>query len=226
MIEYELLQKLYSIDTFVGYSDAEIQEMSEGFDEVPAVLMDFWKKCGKTAEFYKGTNDYWIDLEFHRNSKWLKCESKDYFYLLDENQHCYQMAIRREDMGLADPAVYVVEPLQDGTVREVGQAEESVSKFLMGMFLYEAALCAGPFEYYYEDFIWYSEADIIKLEKLLTKQPYHIYNWYSDRIDIYTMNDEAVLYVMMTDEPQGTYAARSEAALQKMSELIGDIGES
>ena len=31
---------------------------------------------------------------------------------------------------------------------------------------------------------------------------------------------------MMTDEPQGTYAARSEAALQKMSELIGDIGES
>ena len=29
MIEYELLQKLYSIDTFVGYSDAEIQEMSE-----------------------------------------------------------------------------------------------------------------------------------------------------------------------------------------------------
>lgn len=29
MIEYELLQKLYSIDTFAGYSDDEIKEMSE-----------------------------------------------------------------------------------------------------------------------------------------------------------------------------------------------------
>ena len=35
MIEYELLQKLYNIDTFVGYSDAEIKEMSEGFDDLP-----------------------------------------------------------------------------------------------------------------------------------------------------------------------------------------------
>ena len=31
---------------------------------------------------------------------------------------------------------------------------------------------------------------------------------------------------MMADEPQGTYSAKSEAALQRMNELIGDIGES
>ena len=226
MIEYELLQKLYSIDTFAGYSDDEIKEMSEGFDEVPVALIEFWKKCGKSEELYKGTNDYWINLEFHRNSKWVNEDSKDYYYLLDENQHCYQMAIRREDMSLSDPPVYVVEPLQGGEVREVGQAEESISKFLMGMFLYEAALCAGPFSYFNEDFIWYEEDDIQNLETLLTKQPYHIYNWYSDRIDIYTLHDDAVLYIMMADEPQGTYSAKSEAALQRMNELIGDIGES
>ena len=220
MIEYELLKRLYSIDTFAGYSDDEIKEMSEGFDVVPSALMNFWKKCGKTAEFYNGTHDYWIDLEFRRKSKWLKNESKDYYYLLDENQHCYQMAIRREDMSLDDPPVYVVEPLQSGGVREIGQAEESISKFLMGMFMYEAALCAGPFKYFYEDFIWYEEDEIKMIETILTKQPYHIYNWYSDRIDIYTMNDEVVLYIMMADEPQGTYAAKSEAALQRMSELI------
>ena len=225
MIEYELLKKLYSIETFTGYSDDEIEEMSEGFDSVPAALMDFLKKCGKTAELYDGTNDYWIDLEFHRKSKWLKNESKEYFYLLDENQHCYQMAIRREDMSLDDPAVHVVEPLQDGEVREIGLAEESVSKFLMGMFMYEAAFCAGPFKYFYEDFIWYNEDDLKKLEETLTKQPYHVFNWYSDRIDIYTMADEAVLYIMITDEPQGTYAAKSEEALQRISKLIGDISD-
>ena len=46
MIEYDLLQKLYSIDTFVGYSDAEIKEMSEGFDDVPAVCDDDGRTAG------------------------------------------------------------------------------------------------------------------------------------------------------------------------------------
>ena len=81
MIEYELLQKLYSIDTFAGYSDDEIKEMSEGFDEVPVALIEFWEKCGKSEELYKGTNDYWINLEFHRNSKWVNEDSKDYYLL-------------------------------------------------------------------------------------------------------------------------------------------------
>ena len=53
MIEYELLQKLYSIDTFVGYSDAEIQEMSEGFDDVPAALTDFWKNAERRQNYIR-----------------------------------------------------------------------------------------------------------------------------------------------------------------------------
>ncbi len=223
-MDYELLRRLYDIESFVGYTDDELREMSEGFDQIPAALMDFWKTCGNTGELYTGSNDLWIDLEYRRNSNWLKADSKDYYYLIDENQHCYQAGIRREDMALPDPPVYIVEPLQGDKTREVGKAEDSLSAFLMGMLLYEAALSAGPFKYFYEDFIWYEEDDIAKIDKRLQKYPYHVYNWYSDRIDIYTMNEEALLYIMQGDEPNGTYSAKTEESLQKMGELIGEIG--
>ena len=52
----------------------------------------------------------------------------------------------------------------------------------------------------------------------------HVYNWYSERIDIYTMNEEALLFVMQGDEPNGTYAAKTEEALQKMEGVLGGIG--
>lgn len=223
-MDYELLRRLYDIESFVGYTEDELREMSEGFDQIPAALMDFWKVCGNTGELYTGSNDLWIDLEYRRNSNWLKADSKDYYYLIDENQHCYQAGIRREDMALSDPPVYIVEPLQGDKTREVGKAEDSLSAFLMGMLLYEAALSAGPFKYFYEDFIWYEEDDIAKIDKRLQKYPYHVYNWYSDRIDIYTMNEEALLYIMQGDEPNGTYSAKTEESLQKMGELIGEIG--
>ena len=223
-MDYELLRKLYDIGSFKGYSDDEIREMSEGFDMIPATLIDFWKTCGNNKELYANSNDYWIDPEFYRKSNWLKNAPKDYYYLLDENQHCYQAAIRREDMHLPDPPVYIVEPLHGEETREVGPANECLSAFLMGMLLYEAALSAGPFKYFYEDYIWYGENDIAKIESLLHKYPYHVYNWYSERIDVYTMNEEALLFVMQGDEPNGTYAAKTEEALQRMKGLLGGIG--
>ena len=220
-MDYELLRRIYDIGSFVGYNKDEIMEMSEGFVQIPAALMDFWKTCGNTKELYTGSNDLWIDLEFRRNSNWIKTGAKDYYYLIDENQHCYQAGIRREDMTLPDPPVYIVEPLQGDKTREVGKAEERLSAFLMGMFLYEAALSAGPFKYFYEDFIWFEEDDIAKIDTRLQKLPYHVYNWYSDRIDIYTMNEEALLYIMQGDDRSGTYSAKTEEALKKIGEVIG-----
>jgi hypothetical protein len=38
------------------------------------------------------------------------------------------------------------------------------------------------------------------------------------------MNEEALLFVMQGDEPNGTYAAKTEEALQRMEGLLGRIG--
>ena len=49
---------------------------------------------------------------------------------------------------------------------------------------------------------------------------------WGERIDIYTLDGEALLFVMQSDEPNGTYSAKTEEALHRMTERIGEIGES
>ncbi len=48
-------------------------------------------------------------------------------------------------MAEDDPPVYVVETDEDGTVNEIGQAESSLSAFMMGMLIYEAAISCLSF---------------------------------------------------------------------------------
>ena len=62
-MDYELLRRLYDIESFVGYIEDELREMSEGFYQIPAALMDFWKTCGNTGELYTGSNDLSDEFE-------------------------------------------------------------------------------------------------------------------------------------------------------------------
>lgn len=221
-MDYALLQKIYNIKSFEGYTDAEIAELGVGFDSIPSTLYEIWKKCGKTSELFDHSNDPWVTLEFQRRYKWTG-KTKEYFYILNENQGVYQVAIRRADMAEDDPPVYVVETDEDGTVNEIGQAESSLSAFMMGMLIYEAAISC--FEFGAGDIIWYDDGDIEKIDGILNKYPYHVYNWYSDRIDLYTKTGEEILFVMQEDSPNGTYSAQTEMAYQKIDRLIGGIGE-
>lgn len=221
-MDYDLLKALYNIKSFVGYSDEEICELSEGFEIIPSSLYELWKKCGNTSELFDCSNDSWITLKYQRRWTWTK-KSKEYFYLLNENQGVYQVAIRKSDMNLDNPPVYVVETSNDGTVHEIGQAESSLIAFMMGMLIYEAGLSSS--EYGAEDFIWYEEEDINKIDGILKKYPYHVYNWYSDRIDLYTSTGEEILFILQGDSPNGTYTAKTEEAYQTMDRLIGNLGE-
>lgn len=94
---------------------------------------------------------------------------------------------------------------------------------MMGMLIYEAAISC--FEFCAEDIIWYDDGDIEKIDGTLNKYPYHVYNWYSDRIDLYTKTGEEILFVMQGDSPNGTYSAQTEMAYQGIDRLIGGIGE-
>lgn len=40
-MDYDLLKALYNIKSFVGYSDEEICELSEGFEIIPSSLFSF-----------------------------------------------------------------------------------------------------------------------------------------------------------------------------------------
>ena len=165
-MDYDLLQKIYNIKSFVGYTDEEIKELRAGFESIPHTLYEIWKKCGKTSELFNYSNDPWVTLDFQRRYKWTR-KTKGYFYILNENQGVYQVAIRRADMAEDDPPVYVVETDDDGTVNEIGQAENSLSAFMMGMLIYEAAISC--FEFCAEDIIWYDDGDVEKIDGILNK---------------------------------------------------------
>lgn len=222
-MDYELLSRLYDIDELIGYSDEEISELTAGFTEVPSALLSFWKKCGGTDKLYASSNDPWVNLALCRRYKKIQDPGCGYFFLLDENQCVYRMGIRTEDMSLDDPPVYVVEPLPEGRLREVGQAAPFTTGFLMGMLLYEAGMGAVP--YIREEILCYTQEDLVKIESRLTKLPYHINNWYCDRIDFFTLTGNEVLFVMTGEDPNGTYSANSEEAYRRIDALIGDIGE-
>lgn len=221
-MDYELLKKLYDIEEFDGYTDEEIAELSEGFDEMPKALIEFWKTCGNTGKLFKSSNDPWLNLAYRRKYTWVKRDSTDYYFLLNENQGCFQIAIRRSDMGQENPPVYVTQP-SGGSYKEVGKAAPSITEFLMGMLLYEAAL--GGLPYPCEDILWYEPEDIAEIEEILTKYPYHVENWYSDRIDFYTLSGNEVMFIMKGDTPNGTYSANSQEALDRLNELIGSYGD-
>lgn len=81
------------------------------------------------------------------------------------------------------------------------------------------------FEFAAEDFIWYEEEEIKRIERLLKKYPYHVYNWYSERIDLYTISGDEILFILQGDLPNGTYSAKTKVAYEKIDQLIGDLGE-
>jgi len=222
-MDYELLSKLYYITEFTGYSDEEISELTCGFDIVPSALISFWKKCGGTDKLFSASNDTWLNPAVCRRYKNMQDPSCGYFFILDEVQCVYRCGIRTQDMSMDEPPVYVVEPMPDGSLREAGQASSSVSEFLMGMLVYEAGMGAVP--YIREEIVCYTLEDISLIETLLSKLPYHVHCWYSDRLDFYTLTGNEVLFVMVSEDPNGTYAANSKDAYEKIHALIGDIGE-
>ena len=90
------------------------------------------------------------------------------------------------------------------------------------MLIYEAGMGAIP--YIREDIICYTFENIKQIESLLKKLPYHIYNWYCDRIDFYTHSGNEVLFIMMSEDPNGTYSANSKDTYEKFNALVGNIG--
>ena len=49
-MDYALLQKIYNIKSFVGYTDEEIKELKEEFESIPHTLYEIWKKCTLTHQ--------------------------------------------------------------------------------------------------------------------------------------------------------------------------------
>ncbi len=141
---------------------------------------------------------------------------KDYFVLLNENQGVFQVVIKRNDMTMDNPPVYVL----DGT-KLIGKCADTVTDFLMEMVIYQSVFAM---KYSPEDFFWYTDDEMLVIRKTMTIMPYKLKNWYSDTIEFYSNAADNMLYVM-SDGNQGTYGAMTSLSYKKIETVLGEMGE-
>lgn len=222
MLDFGFIKRVYDIKKFHGSTPEEIDKLKQKFGEIPKVLEEFYLKAGNTKKFQYG-QDTWIMPHDYFKYAWTG-DFDNGIILLNENQGVCQAYIRKQDLLLPDPPVY----LWYGREEEPGLCASSVSEFLMAASAYEAAF---TFEYNPEDFYYLSYNDIEEFESRLDKLPFKM-QWISDGLEIvFYSNDPGNLIAALCcdgEEDGGLqliYGAVNEEAYKKLEKAIDDICE-
>ena len=222
MLDYGFIKRVYDIKKFHGSTPEEIDKLKQKFGEIPEVLEEFYLKAGNTKKYHYG-QDTWIMPHDYFKYSWIQ-DFDEGIILLNENQGVCQAYVRKEDLPLADPPVY----LWCGERKEINLCASSVREFLMAASAYEAAF---TFEYNPEDFYYLSLDDIEEFEARLGKFPFKMY-WISDDIEItFYSNDPGNLIAALSCDSaedggiQLIYGAVNEESYKKLEKAIYDICE-
>lgn len=222
MLDYGFIKMVYDIKKFNGSTPEEIAKLKQKFGEIPKVLEEFYMKAGNTKKLNYG-QDTWIMPHDYFKYAWTE-DFDGGIILLNENQGVCQAYIRKQDLSLPDPPVY----LWRGEDEEVTLCASSVSEFIMAASAYEAAF---TFEYNPEDFYYLSLDDIGEFESRFEKLTFRMY-WISDDIEItFYSNDPGNLIAALScdsaedDGIQLIYGAVNEEAYKKLEKAVDGICE-
>lgn len=211
-----LVRDLYGVDRPQGCTEAEIAAMKERFGAIPAVVEDFWRTFGHTKRLNCG-QDTWIFPGHYSKWKWL--EKYEDLILLNENQGVLQACVRREDLSLPDPPVYLLE----GNSPRLLSAP-AVSEFLEAALLYESVF---QLEYSPEEFFEFTEADLAVIRSSLTKRPALQKNWFVTETAFYSnrLDNLVVIMDMGNGDYQSIYGGATEESYAALMEVLEGLGE-
>lgn len=211
-----MIKQLYAVDTLEGYTDEDISYLKTMYASLPTVLEEFYRTAGKTPAIHL-VQDIWMKPEHYRDRAWLK-EDDSHFILLNENQGVCRAGIRKEDMALPDPPVYVTMDDEDWEL-----CASTTSEFLAATLTYESVFA---FEYWSEEFFWLSEEELELIQSRLTRLPFAMQNWMDATITCYNNAPDNLVVVMdMEGEYQMFFGGVTEEAYKKLQSILGDMGE-
>ena len=214
---WNMVKALYAVESLQGYTQEEINLLREIFGSLPQELEEYYRIAGNTKEFRQG-QDIWMLPEHFQKWKWLG--ESEYMILLNENQSVCRAGIRREDLSLPDPPVYVFD--DDGNRALCAPA---VSEFLPAMLAYQAAF---RFEYCPEEFYWLTQEEFSLIQSRLTKLPFELAEWIGG-IKITLYQNAADNLVVVMDGGDGDlsmlYGAAGRASYQRLREVLEGVGE-
>lgn len=213
----KLVRDLYGVDQPQGCTEEEISSIKEIFGALPAVVEDFWRTFGRTRRL-NYTQDDWIFPEQYSKQKWLAEYGN--LLLLNENQSVCLAYVRRDDLTLPDPPVYLgTEP--DGPWK---LAAPTVSEFLEAALTYEAV---WQLEHSPDEFYELSAKDMEVVRSKLEKRPAVLRNWFVTETTFYSSRPDNLVVVMdMGDgDYQALYGGATQESYAALLEVMEGLGE-
>lgn len=210
-----LIKQLYAVDTLEGYTEDEINLLKRKYGALPTTLEEFYRTAGRTVALFR-VQDTWITLE-HRE-KWIWLQESSHYILLNENQGVCQAGIRRSDMILPDPPVYVT---MDDTDWKL--CAPTTSEFLAAALSYEAVFA---FDHNFEEIYWLTEEELNVVQSRLVRLPFMLQNWLDCAITCYNNAPDNLAVVLdFGGEYQMFYGGATTESFHKLQSVLENIGE-
>ena len=210
-----LIKQLYAVNMLEGYTEEEINLLKRKYGALPAVLEEFYCTAGRTAALFR-VQDTWITPEYREKWSWL--QESSHFILLNENQGVCRAGIRRSDMILPDPPVYVT---MDDTDWKL--CAPTTSEFLAAALSYEAVFA---FDHSFEEIYWLTEEELNVVQSKLDRLPFMLQNWLDCAITCYNNAPDNLAVVLdFGGEYQMFYGGATTESFHKLQSVLENIGE-
>lgn len=211
----EMIKRLYGTDELQGYDEEEIASVKAYFGALPQAVEEFWRRAGRTEELHH-VQDQWMKPEDYQKWDWLR--ESGCLILLNENQGCCRAGIRREDLGQADPPVYVTTDDKSWAL-----CTETTSEFLQAALAYESVF---NFPFSPEDFVlWLTEEECGVIQSGLEKKPFALRGWVDMNMSFYSNAPDNMVVIMDCGDLETIYGAASEESYAKLMEVMEGLGE-
>ena len=211
-----MIKNLYGVDLLNGCTEDEIDLVKQIFGNLPAVVEIFYRTVAKTECIHK-IQDMWILPEHF--TKWTWLDDPNCLIIMNENQGVCQAGIRREDLKMDDPPVYVKTDDNNWVL-----CAKTTSEFIMAMLGYQASFAM---KYSFEDFLWINEEELEHIQRELDKLPFEVHNWiYDISVSLYSNSPDNI--VAITDcggDLHILYGASSKEGYEKLMLVMKGIGQ-
>ncbi len=214
---WQTIKTLYQVEQLEGYTEQELTQIENRYGKLPEALAEFYRTAAKTPALHH-VQDTWITPQQYQEhpKSWFP---EDMLLLLAENQWVCCAGIKKEDVHLDNPPVYVTEDNKQYLL-----SAPTTNTFISAVLLYQAVFAM---EYVFDDVLWLEQEDFEKLEQRFEKYPYTMQNWLSiGEMDCYFDDIDNLVNVWDLDgEWQVLYGATNATAFERLSAKLADLGE-
>ncbi len=214
---FEIIKKLYGIDTLKGYAKEEMAILKQKFHPLPHVLEEYYHTAAQAAASHF-VQDNWISP--HELTQPYLDKLSNILPLLYENQGICYAGILKKDLCLSNPPVYT---FYDDKTWEL--CAPKLNEFILAALLYESCF---TFEYCAEDFFSLTQEELETIQAQLTKYPFQIQSWI-DHINISFYHNAcdnlAVVFTFQNGDLQLVYGAASLDSYKALLCVLKNIGE-